>query len=207
MPTRLLITLAFMLPSTCCWAGTYYWVDDQGKRHYSDRVPPQETKRERKIIDERGYTVNTLPAQQTAEEQKAKREAAAAAQRESDEARRQQSEKRAYDTLLLTTYEDVAAIERVRDDRLSLMDASILVTVQAHSDNHKRLLTLREEEKTHLNAGNPVPNKLRESLQDVLNRIKSNERNIQELQRQRDATKAQYQQDIERFTELKSASN
>ena len=207
MVVRLLITLALILPSTLCWAGAYYWVDDQGKRHYSDRVPPKETKRERKVINDRGFTVSTLPAQKTAEEHKLKLEAQATAERERDEAHQKKTEQITYDTLLLTTYENVTAIERVRDDRLSLIDASILVTVQAHADNHKRLIALRGEEKMHLDAGNPVPNKLRKNLQDVIDRIKSNELNIQELQRQRSATNDQYQQDINRFTALKSAAN
>ncbi len=207
MAIRLGLCFVLILYSASGWTEAYYWVDDKGKRHYSDRVPAQESKRERKIIDDRGFTVETLPRQKTQAEVEAEQAALEAARKKQEQEAKQEAERNAYDSILLTTYQDVSEIEHARDDRLSLMEGSLLVAEQIHEDNKNRLQTLRDREKALMEKGRPVSNKLRAQIVDVIGRIRVYEQNILELKRQRDATAAKYQRDIDRFNELKSAAN
>ena len=204
---RLILAIALAFSSNLCWAEAYYWVDENGKRQYSDRVPPSQSQLERKVIDERGFTVQTLPKQQSEEEIAAAAAAKADAEKQAQEEKRQRAEDAAYDTLLRTTYEDVSDIERARDDRLTLLDASIQVEVQAKSDNNRHLGKLRDEERALLDSGKPVPKKLRKSLEATVSRITNNERNIAELKKQRASVEAEYNGNIRRYLELQSAAN
>ena len=210
MSLRLLSLFSALLLSSqisVSWAQTYYWVDENGKRHYGDRVPPKDSKRERKVIDERGYTVETLPSEQSQEQREAAAQQAAAEERRKQAEQTKKQEAASYDRILVSTYENVDQIKRARDDRLTLMDAGILVEVQAHADNQRRLVKYREQEKALLDKGKPVSGKLRENLDDTLRRIGINERNIAELRKQRAEVEAKYNKDIQRFETLTSAAN
>ena len=166
-----------------------------------------ETKRERTVIDDRGFTVETLPKQRTQAQIDTDAKAKAETDKQQQDEEKERAESAAYDNLLLTSYQDVAAIEHVRNDRLSLLDASMLVAIQTHADNTRHLIKLRDEQKVLLEQGKPVPAKLQKSMKSVISRIQNNEVNINELQRQKADTAEKYQRDIERFTILKSAAN
>lgn len=205
--TAILSALLLSSPISTSWAETYYWVDENGKKHYGDRVPPKDSKRERKVIDERGFTVETLPSEKSQEQRQAEADRIAAEKREKQAAQTEKAEAIAYDRILISTYEDVDQIKRARDDRLTLMDAGIQVEVQAQEDNQKRLMKFREQEKALLDKGKPVTEKLRMSMNDTLRRLAINENNIAELKKQRAEVEAKYNKDIERFTALTSAAN
>lgn len=206
MITRLITIIAITISSPLVWADAYYWVDEDGKRHYSDRVPPADSKRERKVIDDRGFTVETLPEERTAEEQKAIDRAEAKARREKQLTEKQRRESIAYDNLLITSYQSVTDIEKARDNRLGLLDASILVEVQTHSDNLKRLNALKDKEKALVDNGKPVSDKFSKRLKQARYALSVNESNIAELKRQRAETEAKYSRDIKRYNELKLAA-
>lgn len=207
MVTRLLLISILSLVSANCWADAYYWIDEDGKRQYSDRVPPKDSKHERQIINKRGYTVDTLPRQKTQSELDAEAKAQAEAEKQQYLERKRRAESAAYDTLLITTYESVADIEHARDDRLGLLDASILVEEEARADNSRRLTALIEQEQALLDQGKPISDKLRRNIATTKERISTNERNITELKRQRGEIEAKYNRDIKRYLELSSASN
>ena len=49
-------------------AWMYKWVDNEGKVHYGDSIPPEFSDKERKRINERGRTVKVFEAAKTPEE-------------------------------------------------------------------------------------------------------------------------------------------
>lgn len=207
MNRSLITAIVFCAALPAAWADTYYWVDENGKRHYGDKVPPQESKRERQVIDERGYTVKTLPKQRSAEEIAAEAEQAAQERERAEAEYQARAEQAKYDSILITTYDNVEAIEKVRDDRLGLLDSSISVEQEYLAENQLRLGKLREQEQAALKQGRPVRKKLRENIDDSVRRININEKNINELRRQRTEVEAKYNRDIARYRELTSASN
>lgn len=207
MISRALVPFLLLALAPTVWADAYYWVDENGKRHYSDRVPPQESKRERKVIDDRGFTVQTLPEQKTEAELQAAEAAKAEAEEQKQAAIRDRAEEAAYNSLLLTTYENIDELKHARDDRLSLMDAGLNVEAEAHADNHKSLAKLRTQEKQLQQQGKPVPDKLRKQINEVNRRIEVNERNMAEIRKQRAQVSAKFADDIARYEALTSGAN
>ena len=64
-----LLLLPVLLATTPVQAERMFkWVDDEGKIHYSDRVPPQHSKRERREYDVSGRTVRVYERAKTPEE-------------------------------------------------------------------------------------------------------------------------------------------
>ncbi|MGB1580252.1 MAG: DUF4124 domain-containing protein [Nevskiales bacterium] len=207
MVLRVLTVISLSLAALSAGAETYYWVDENGKRHYGDKVPPQESKRERKILNEKGYTVKTLSRQKTAEEIAAEQRAAEQAKEQAEAERQARIEQAKYDSILLTTYDDVEAIRKVRDDRVGLLDASIRLETETKSDNEALLAKQLEQAKPHEDKGKAVPAKLAQRIKETQTRIANNDKNIAELTRQRDEVKAKYDSDIERYEALQSPAN
>src|ERR1700683_3288698 len=110
----------------------YKWVDKDGVTHYGDHVPPEYASQEQHILNARGYEINHLDAQKSAEQ------AAADEQRKLDADQRQLRDKN-----LLNTYASVQEIERLRDQRLTLLADQVKVTNQFLETLNGRLTKLR----------------------------------------------------------------
>src|SRR5258707_8926427 len=97
----------------------YKWVDEQGVTHYGDHIPPEYAAQEKQVINSQGVVINRLEAQQTPEQ---------LAAQEQKKLEAQQSQNR--DRNLLNTYGSVQEIERLRDQRVTLVSDQIKVTSQ-----------------------------------------------------------------------------
>ena len=111
------------------------WTDDKGQRMCGDRVPPEYADKERKVINQKGYVVETKKGARTPEE-------IAEDERKNKEA--EDAKKRAeYDRALQQTYRNVKDIEMMRDERLASLDSRIRITETNLTDTEKVLEDLK----------------------------------------------------------------
>ena len=193
--------LAAVLAAAAAGAGTgrtvYKWVDQQGVTHYGDHIPPEYAGQEQQIINSQGVVINRLEAQKTPEQ------LAAEDQKKFDA---QQSQNR--DHNLLSTYASVQEIERLRDQRLTLLSDQIKVTSQFLEVLNGRLTKLRASS-MHFKPYNsdpaapPMPDQVAEDLVHMGNDIRTQEQNLQAKQREEAKMRNQFESDIARFKELK----
>src|ERR1700680_3407503 len=92
----------------------YKWVDEQGVTHYGDHIPPEYATQERHVINSQGVEINRLEAQKTPE--------ALAAE---DQKKLEAEQSKSRDRNLLNTYASVQEIERLRDQRVTLLTGQI----------------------------------------------------------------------------------
>src|SRR6266446_3613343 len=109
----------------------YKWVDAQGVTHYGDRIPPEYAAQEKQVINSQGVEISRLEAQKSPE---------ALAADEQRRAEAEQSQNR--DRNLLNTYGTVQEIERLRDQRVTLMAEDL---VRVRNDMHTQEENLREK--------------------------------------------------------------
>ena len=118
----------------------YRWVDSEGLVHYGDHVPPMYADQDREILNGHGVAVRLVEGTAT-EEELAERARLAAL----DEAEAEATQARLnHDLVLLDTYLSVEEIERLRDQRLDLLDAQVLVTEQYLTNLTQRLIQLEQ---------------------------------------------------------------
>ena len=118
----------------------YRWVDSEGLVHYGDHVPPMYADQDREILNGHGVAVRLVEGTAT-EEELAERARLAAL----DEAEAEATQARLnHDRVLLDTYLSVEEIERLRDQRLDLLDAQVLVTEQYLTNLTQRLIQLEQ---------------------------------------------------------------
>jgi hypothetical protein len=186
-----------------CFAGTtngrtlYKWVDEQGVTHYGDRIPPEYAAQEQHIMNAQGIEVSHLDAQKSAEQ-------LAAEEQKRIEA--QQSQNR--DRNLLTTFASVQEIERLRDQRVTLLSDQIKVTSQFLEVLNGKLTKLRTAS-MHFRpyatdaAAPPMPDQMAEDLVRVGNDMHTQEQNLHEKRSEEATMRKQFDSDIDRFKQLK----
>jgi hypothetical protein len=191
-----------LLASACLAGGSsgrtlYKWVDAQGVTHYGDHIPPEYAGQEQQIINSQGVVINRLEGQKTPEQ------LAAEDQKKFDA---QQSQNR--DHNLLSTYASVQEIERLRDQRLTLLSDQIKVTSQFLEVLNGRLTKLRASS-MHFKPYNsdpaapPMPDQVAEDLVHMGNDIRTQEQNLHAKQLEESKMRNQFESDITRFKELK----
>jgi hypothetical protein len=175
----------------------YKWVDEQGVTHYGDRIPPEYAAQEKQVINSQGVEINRLEAQKSPE---------ALAAEEQRRAEADQAQNR--DRNLLNTYASVQEIERLRDQRVTLLTDQIKVTSQfleVLSGKLKKLGVSSMHFKPYNSDPNaPVmPDQIAEDLVRVRNDLRTQEENLREKRSEETAMSKQFASDIARFKELK----
>ena len=175
----------------------YKWVDSQGVTHYGDRVPPEYAGQEQHMINGQGVEISHQEAQKSPDQLAA------------DEKRRQDQEDRLNrDRNLLSAYASVGEIERIRDQRLALVSDQIKVTTQFLENLNGRMKKMRVNA-MHFKPynGDPkapaMPDQVAEDLVRLSNDIHTQEQNLEQKRGVESTMKKQFENDIDRFKELK----
>jgi hypothetical protein len=198
--TALLATTAFAAPppaSSNSGRVLYKWVDSDGVTHYGDRIPPEYANQEQHVINSRGVEISHIDAQKSAEQ------LAADEQRKADAAQRQLRDKN-----LLSTFASVQEIERLRDQRLTLLADQIKVTSQFLENLDVRMKKLRADSGRFRPysadpKAPPMPDQLAEDLVRLSTDVHTQEQNLRQKKGEEAAMSIQFESDIDRFKELK----
>jgi hypothetical protein len=175
----------------------YKWVDEQGVTHYGDHIPPEYAAQEKQVINSQGVEISRLEAQKSPE---------ALAAEEQKRVEAEQSQNR--DRNLLNTYGSVQEIERLRDQRVTLLTDQIKVTSQFLEVLNGKLTKLRVNS-MHFKpySSDPkapvMPDQVAEDLVRVGNDMRTQEENLRQKRSEETAMSKQFESDIARFKELK----
>lgn len=196
-----LIILPLLISASTVFAErTFRWVDEDGQVHYSDRVPPQYSKRERKEINEQGRTVKVYEAPKTPE-QKAEEQRLAII----EAARKKIAEKRLrHDRTLLATYSSEEDMLLARDGKIAAVEALVQLTHRRIKSMQKRLLKLTDEAAEYERSGKKLPVGLQKQIANNRQQISQNENFVKDKEREMDDIRLQFDADIKRFNELTS---
>lgn len=175
----------------------YKWVDADGVTHYGDRIPPEYAGQEQHIINSQGVEISRMEAQKSPEQQAA------------DDLKKQElADRQNRDRNLVTTYASVAEIERLRDQRLTLVSDQIKVTTAFLDTLNGRMKKLRSQSmqykpyNTDANA-RPMPDQTADDLVRLGNDIRTQEQNLRQKRGEEVAMSKQFASVIERFKELR----
>lgn len=179
----------------------YKWVDDQGKVHYGDMVPPEYAKQERKVLNEQGVQVKTLEAAKTPE-QIAEEERLATQRKEQE---RIAAEQVAHDRMLLATFTTEDDMVMTRDGKIAAIDGILRVTRDRIEKLEASLSQLTREAADLERSGKPIPESLTNEILGARGQTQRYMDYIAGKRREQEDIRAQFEADIRRFRELKSA--
>lgn len=175
----------------------FRWVDAQGKVHFGDRIPPEYAKQEQEKLDTQGRVLGVKPRQLTAAE-------LAAAQLAEEEQKKQAAkakEQQAHDRSLLLTYNSVADLQLVRDQRLAIYDQRILLAEKAAADIETDLGKSKAARQAQAGKADPAMDK---RIQMQERALVQNLNTVESLKKQRSEAELALTADIERFKQLRA---
>jgi hypothetical protein len=175
----------------------YKWVDKDGVTHYGDRIPPEYASQEQHVINSHGIEIGHLDAQKTPEQ------LAIDEQKKLDAQQRENRDKN-----LLSTYSSVQEIERLRDQRLTLLADQIKVTSQFLETLDGRMKKLRADSmRFRPYSADPKAPTMTDQVAEDLVRLTmdmhTQEQNLRQKRSEVSALSIQFESDIDRFKELK----
>ena len=196
--TRLLVALAvgitFSLPVA---AKMYKWVDDKGTTHYGETIPPEYANKNRTELDKGGRVIEKKEVL-TPEERRAN-EQAEAKKRAADEAA---LEAKRRDRALVNTYSNEKEIDLARSRNLQQIDARVnSISSQVKTANGS-LLGFQKEADGLTKAGKPIPQTLKDDLQESQVRLDKLKQDLEKATAEKTAIEARYDADKARYKEL-----
>jgi hypothetical protein len=191
---------ASSLPASA--ANFYRCKDANGKSHYSSSMPAECEGRDTEILNEKGNVVQVMEgAASRAKTLAREAEEAAALKARNDGLQR--------DRVLLETYLAVADIERLRDQRMELLEAQLMVAEQHIGTLQERLNQLRQQAarfKPYSDSPNaqPLPDHVSEALIGTVRSIAVDRETMRIKKEEQALLSANFDRDIKRFKELKA---
>lgn len=153
------------------------------------------------ILDDRGRVIRIVPGRESLEEEARRKAEAEAAQVELEAAQQR-------DRTLMATYLSVADIERLRDQRLELLQQQAEVTRQYIANLREREGRLMEESRrfrpySDKSTAPVLPDNLAEEIVSTVNGLQVYEQELVKNTTEQSALSAAFEADITRYKELK----
>lgn len=194
--TIIFVGLALSLPAH---ATLYKWVDDKGKVHYGDTIPPEYAKQGNAQLNKSGQVVKKVGAALTPEQIKARDDAEVKEKADKEAA----SEQQRRDKALLATYTNVNEIDLALQRHLGQVDVQIKSNELRIKSVQARYAGLKKQEASFEQRKKPVP-------PDVVSDIKKTEaemghfrQNIAKIEKEKEGMRNRFGADKARFRELK----
>jgi hypothetical protein len=188
-------------PSTGGKETFYRCKDRNGQTRYGDSMPPECVGLDTEVLNQRGTTVRVIEG----EASRAARE-----QRETTERKQQQEreEREQRDRMLIDTYQSVADIERLRDERLDLLTSQYKVTETNIANLRERQSRLRAQiarfkPYSESATAPPLPDHLAEEMVNTVNSLRTYQDMLTKNRAEQADIKSSFQAQISRFKELK----
>ncbi len=191
--------LLILLVSFPALAGKLYsWVDEHGKTHYGNTVPPQYAQQGNTELNKRGSVVKKTDAALTPEQRKAKEDELA--QQKEDEKKVLEQKRR--DKALLNTYTTEKEIDLVRDRNLQQGELQ-LQSMELRTKQVQPQLDQALKRKEDLVAKKrPLPPDLQQELEEKGKELRRLQEMIRLKRAEMDAIRARFEDDKKRFREL-----
>jgi hypothetical protein len=170
--------------------------DAEGRAQLAQSIPEPCLEQDVEVLDATGRVVRVIPGRQALER--------AAEQRASEEAAKQAAQR---DKVLLATYLSVADIERLRDQRIGLLEQQSHVTKQYIAnlrEREARLMTDVQRYRPYSDKPKapPLPDHVAEDIVNTVNGLQVYEQQLAKNTVDRDRLRADFDSDITRFKEL-----
>ena len=175
------------------------WTTDEGIRECGNSVPPEYSQQRIDIMNERGIKVEVKEAAKTKEQLE---EEARLAKLKQEELQRQE-EAHLQDTILLNTFTTERDLKISYDDKIEAVEGLIEITTSSSRTLQQNLQAVKKKAANYERAGEAMPEKVIDEINNLQRQIKDNEDFINKKQDEVKALNLKYEADLKRFRELK----
>lgn len=197
--SSIILTVLIIFLSQPAMAKLYKWVDADGNTHYTDKLPPSQTKKPRTELNEQGIEVKKVGRAKSAEE---------IAQEQELERLRIEREKiiekqKAEDRVLLRTFRSEDDIVMAQDGKLIAIDVMIDIATSNIKQSKSQLLNMQNNAASLEKRGVKPSTKLLNHISSTRQQLKDSYATIINREKDKDRIRSKTQVDLKRFRELK----
>ena len=204
----MLAALLCVVAAPASAAKLYKWVDENGQIRYSDRLPPQQSKQAHQQLNSQGVVLTTRDAAASPEELAAEAEAKRKLEEEEREAARVKEIQDKKDRVLLLTFGSEDEIEHARENRIEVIESVIRLIENSIESTQQKLDGLNKSaDRNYRSKGKEIPGGLAQKIEHAERKILNRDAQLQAKQLEKERINAKYEQDLERYRLLNSASN
>lgn len=176
-------------------------VDANGQAHFGDSQPAECAGRDTQVLNDRGTVLRVIEGEQS-------RSARLKAEAQEAIVRKQREERALRDRMLIDTYLSVEDIERLRNQRLELLEAQVNVTKQNIVAMRDRQAKLQDQVARFRPYSDdpealPLPDHLAEDMVNTVRSLQTYQKSIASKMAEQEQLKAEFARDIARFKQLK----
>lgn len=187
-------------------AKLYKWVDEKGNVHYSDRLPPHLAKKKHEELNNQGIILKNVERDQsTAEREQARLEE----EKRLDERRKIQAEEAKQnlrDKILLDTFTTERDLLLTRDERLSMVDSIISLTISNNQSIQQQIDNTQAQIEVLRKNEREIPENLIKKQENLHGQLEKNKDFINIKTKERAGLEKQFELDLMRYRELKETS-
>ena len=194
--------LALILVAGAGQAATYRWVDEQGKVHYGDFIPSQQSDLGNVELDKQGRVKKETPRTRLSPEERRRQEEERI---RIEEAKRQAEIQQRRDRSLLTTYVSEAEIDLTRDRALEQEVSNIHGLKARMKSATEKLAYANGQIGEYTSSGKSAPRAFTQMRDEARTEMAQLEKLVQQREQAMEEIKVRYEADKLRFRELKAA--
>lgn len=177
------------------WTKMIRWEDDEGKIHYADQVPPEESKHRRETLNKQGFVVKVDEAAKTREQR--------ALERKLRKLRRKMekivAQKKSRDQVLLASFRSVADIRQRLSEKLWAL-TTLQNIAQGNLKRLKKQLSAQYKNAARYEReGTAVPKTLLKQIASTENQIRVAQHEMAKLIEKKQIERRGLESDIDRF--------
>ena len=202
----LIVTAAlYVAAGSATAAPLYKWVDEDGQIRYSDRLPPNQVRKEHQQLNSQGVVVTTKEAAKSEEEIAAEAEARRQQELQAAEQARLDELQHKKDQVLLLTFSSENELTLARDDRLEVLDSVIRLITSSIEKTQTQLSELEATaEEIYTSKDKEVPGGLAQKIEHFSRKIESRTDQLLLKIEEKNRINQQYELDLARYRELKA---
>lgn len=200
-----LIALLIFLTGSVAQASLYRWVDEEGKVHFSDKVPPAMAQKGHTSLNKNGIesekVSSALELKQKADEANEKKQLLATA----TEAEKNEAKQKIKDDQLLATYESKDELMSVFNRKISLLDQSVGI-MSARDESLTQKLKRLNKKHQHAKSGTSKMT-LAMQIENAQASLREYKKAIANKHADKEAVTGKYRQTLIRFIHLTKSSH
>ncbi len=180
-------------------AKLYKWVDENGKVHYSDKLPPDQIKHAHETLNDQGVVKEKVERDLTDEEKKAKaaefKRQREQAKQEAIEAERLEKERNA----ILMSYSSADQIKRLKQERISAIERNIETAksnLVIQEKNQKDLMSRAADKER---SGEVVSDVFMSQIEQIKDQIKFQKQFISDKTAEIITTRTKYDDELAKY--------
>lgn len=185
------LTLLFVTAVQAGGTRIHKWVDDQGVTHYGDKMPARDAHRDNSVLNKQGVVVKRNQISNI----------------NHNEADPSQAEQMKRDRALRASYTNEEEIDLARDRSLQMDEVVIQSLEQRKVSVLKRQENNQKQIDSFVKQKKPVPEDLSQNAIDIKAEIAGIDSQITQRKSSMDETRRRFDDDKQRFIEIKTGQN